>query len=69
MAKAENGLGLGDDLDPDVGLKQKNDFSVVDLSSAVIFVHSVYIVKQGVSVYFCEPQTSSFLGQTSILAF
>lgn len=46
MTKAENGLGLGDDTDPDVGLKKEKLFSVVDLSSLVIFVRRVYILKQ-----------------------
>lgn len=41
MTKAENGLGLGDDIDPEVELKRKKKYFVVKLS-CYLYTCSVY---------------------------
>lgn len=49
VTKAENGLGLGDYIDPDVELKREIYF-IVDLSFDYFYIYSVYILKQ---VFLC----------------
>lgn len=64
MTKAKNGLGLGDDIDPDVKPKRK---IYIFCCSALFgyYIYSVYILS--FFVFYSSPNFSLFLKQTYFL--